>query len=357
MNVYNVSRFLRLKQLFATTALLLSIAGCGGGATISSPFTVEQTSAETRQEDTAATAAESAPAPVVPVPVVPAPAVPVPAPPAPEPEPENNPLTDQQNPAQNDPPVEAGVTVSAEPPQQQAITNPTPADITDLVLVTGQSNALGADTTFDPALDGQDPRTFAYTDSGWQVADLHQIWDQGWFPRGDAETGPSNNLSLHFGKRVTSMDTSRVVGFILVTAPGQPISHWHPDGDFFNSIRNKVSRAINELPSKSRIDGLLWHQGESDGEDDPAYGAALYALIDAFRSESWYGTDQPFICAETAALPVNRQLNRLNSDNDPSTACVAAEGLGTRGDDAHFDAAALRTIGQRYADQYLQMTR
>ena len=235
--------------------------------------------------------------------------------------------------------------------------NPTSADITDLVLVTGQSNALGADTLFDPALDGPDNRTFAWTDNGWQVADLHQIWDQGWFPRADLDTGPSNNLSLHFGKQVTSRDSNRVVGFILATAPGQPISHWQSDGDFFNSIRNKVSQAINALPSKARVDAILWHQGESDGQDDPAYGAALYGLIDAFRSESWYGPNLPFICGETASLPVNRQLNRLNSDNDPSTACIAAEGLETRGDNVHFSASALRTIGRRYADQYLAMTR
>ena len=107
---------------------------------------------------------------------------------------------------------------------------------------------------------------------------------------------------------------------------------------------------------KSRVDGILWHQGESDGEDDPAYGEALYTLINAFRSESWYGASLPFICGETATLPVNRQLNRLNSDGNPNTACIAAAGLETKGDDAHFSANALRTIGRRYAERYVAMT-
>ena len=156
---------------------------------------------------------------------------------------------------------------------------------------------------------------------------------------------------------MTAADSTRVVGFILATAPGQPISHWQADGDFFNSVRNKVSQAINELPSKARVDGILWHQGESDGRDDPAYGAALYSLIDAFRSESWYGENLPFICGETASLPVNAQLNRLNSDNDPNTACIAAAGLDTRSDNVHFSETALRIMGRRYADQYLAMTR
>ena len=259
-----------------------------------------------------------------------------------------------QSPAQNDQPAEQA---NVENQQPAVPSNPTPADITDLVLVTGQSNALGADTSFDPARDGADNRVFAYTNNGWQVADLHQIWDLGWFPRGDVATDPSNNLSLHFGKQVILRDHRRVVGFVLATAPGQPISHWQPGGAFFNGIRDKVSRAINELPSKSKLDGILWHQGESDGEDDPAYGEALYGVIEAFRSESWFGEGRPFICGETASLPVNRQLNRLNSDGDPHTACVAAEGLETQGDDAHFTAEALRTIGRRYGDRYIDLTR
>jgi len=332
------SRLLRLPPV-VVTAILLCLAGCDGGATISSPFSVQQP-AQTQQQTTAS----DEPANVTEVAVQPGIAA--------QQQPE------EQTPTQNDQPIEQETyTLTAETPLPAAANpNPTPADITDLVLVTGQSNALGADTAFDPSRDGTHNRVFAYTDSGWQVADLHQIWDQGWFPRGDTATGPSNNLSLHFGKQVALRDDRRVVGFVLVTAPGQPISHWQPDGAFFNSIRDRVSRAINELPSKSTIDGILWHQGESDGEDDPAYGNALYTLIEAFRSESWYGEGRPFICGETASLPVNAQLNRLNSDGNPNTACVAAEGLETRGDDAHFSAEALRTIGRRYADRYIEMT-
>jgi len=349
MNAINRSDlFVRWTPIVTAAAIFLLAAGCEGGASISSPFpaqqTVQQTAQQSAQQTTSAQPAISSQ----------------------QSDPAQTTQTDpQQNSPQSDAPAtQEAVTVSPDPqpqitpPQSTiAVTDPTPADITDLVLVTGQSNALGADTNFNPALDSPDTRTFAYTQSGWKVADLSQIWDQGWFPRGDPATDPSNNFSLHFGKRVTAIDSNRVVGFILVTAPGRPISHWQPNGEFFNSIRDKVSRAISELPSKSQVDAILWHQGESDGADDPAYGSALYALVDAFRSESWYGTNRPFICGETAALPVNTQLNRLNSDGDASTACVPAAGLETRIDDAHFSANALRTLGRRYAEQYLKMTR
>ncbi len=263
----------------------------------------------------------------------PQPAAPEPDP-APQPEPEPEPIPEPQ------PPPTGPATV---------------ADITDLVLITGQSNTLGAGTSYDALLDAPNNRVMAFTENGWQVASLWQVWDRGWFPRNDPNTDPSNNFSLHFGKRVVERRPDRVVGFILLSAPGEKIRHWDEGGAFFEVIRDKVSRAINELPYKSSLDAILWHQGESDGEDRDEYGQSLYDLITRFRSEPWYRYEVPFICGETAVSPVNRQLRRLNSDNDPWTACIAAEGLETILDDTHFSAASLRTMGGRYADAYLEM--
>jgi len=230
-----------------------------------------------------------------------------------------------------------------------------PEDITDLVLVTGQSNALGGGTSYDAGRDATNPRVFAYTDMGWRVANLNQIWDQGWFPRTNPNTDPSNNFSMHFGKRVADTRTDRVVGFVLITAPGEPISHWGRDSAFFNEVRNKVSRAINALPHKSQLDGILWHQGESDASDRNEYADALYDLIARFRSEPWFDFGRPFICGETARFPVNNQLRKLNRDSDPWTACISAEGLETLGSTSHFNAESLRTIGRRYGDKYIEM--
>ena len=245
---------------------------------------------------------------------------------------------------------------SDDEPAPQPESAPTVADITDLILVTGQSNALGAGTSFDESLDASDDRVFAFTENGWQVASLRQVWDQGWFPRTDPNTDPTNNFSLHFGKRVVERSPDRVVGFILITAPGQAISHWQPQGEFFSEIRNKVSWAISDLPSKSSVDGILWHQGESDGRDDHYYGDTLYELITSFQNEPWFAPGRPFICGETASLPVNNQLQKLNNDDNPNTGCIASEGLPTRPDGAHFTAESLRIMGQRYGDLYVDMT-
>ncbi len=228
------------------------------------------------------------------------------------------------------------------------------ADITDLILVTGQSNALGAGTEFDRNLDRPNDRVFAFTNNGWQVANLNQIWDLDWHPRNHPETDPSNNFALHFGKNVAS-NSDRVVGFVLVTAPGAPIEHWKTGGSFYQTMQSRVLDAINQLPHKSAIDGVLWHQGESDGQDIPSYSDALYTLINSLRNEPWANASAPFICGETKIEAVNNRLNGLNRDSDPTTACVRGIDLPTLGDDRHFTGEGLRTLGARYADAYLDI--
>lgn len=231
------------------------------------------------------------------------------------------------------------------------------ADITDLVLLTGQSNALGANTDYDAGLDAPDKQVFAFTNNGWREANLNQIWDRGWHPRNNPNTDPSNNLLLHFGKRLVARDGNRVVGFILVSEPGAAIANWDYNSDFYRAIDARVLDAINQLPHKSQLDGILWHQGETDANDTDYYTQKLNGVIANFRSENWFSNGKPFICGEIAKRGgVNNRLNRLNTDNDAYTACVSASGVSTREDGSHFDAEGLRELGKRYADRFYSMT-
>ncbi len=244
-----------------------------------------------------------------------------------------------------------------------------PASITDVIVITGQSNALGSETTFDPVLDQPVDRFYAYTDQGWQLASLDQTWDLTWHPRQGLDGNPHNNFGFHFGKTIASQRPDRVVGIILVTAPGEGISHWDADNFFFNKIRSKALLALNELPHKSAVDGILWHQGETDwskeSSNDPDlaelppndyYSNKLWQLINNFRMENWFADEHPFICGETAQSPVNDRLNALNRDDDIWTACVPGEGLSTYDEaEVHFTAESLRQLGANYAEVYLQM--
>ncbi len=263
------------------------------------------------------------------------------------------------------PQIDAGVPEPEPEPLPEPVPEPvpepertySPADITDLILVTGQSNALGLQTAFDATLDNPHKRVFAFTNEGWKPADLHQVWDRGWYPRGNPGETPSNNFVFHMAKEVTRRHDHRVVGFILASAPGESIAHWDQHGDFFKHIDSKVLDAINQIPHKSRLDGILWHQGESD-EGDHQYHVKLNGLINSFRQQNWFSAEQPFICGETAVFEVvNAQLMALNSDGDSATGCVNSDNLSTHTDGYHFDAAGLRELGRRYATKYLTMIR
>ncbi|MEM7257517.1 MAG: sialate O-acetylesterase [Pseudomonadota bacterium] len=250
-----------------------------------------------------------------------------------------------------------------------------PEDITDLILVTGQSNTLGSNSTVDATLDHGHPRVFAYTSNGWERAELYQRWDNGAHPGSGSEEDfqySHNNFALHFGKTLAALDPTAVVGFVLVSEPGEGIAHWAPGNTGMLRVQQKTLQAINELPHKSAIDGVLWHQGETDwqleGTSDPDitqpapvdyYPARLAALINNLRLEPWLSADKPFICGETInATGVNTHLMALNADDDPHTGCVEGAGLPSITESGnHFNAQALRSIGARYARQYLDLTR
>ncbi len=282
-----------------------------------------------------------------------------------------------------------------------------PADITDLVLVTGQSNVTGAQTSVSAttdqwgkviefhAPDNSHPRVFVWTvdpashnaGTGWRVAALNQTWH-------DSAPGVGgiarNNFGFHFAKQVAERGGCRVVGFVMVSEGGKGISHWDYNAPGWNEVVSQVTEAMSAI-GRSSIDGILWHQGESDWIIDGTcytgdrcrnnqpdyYPQKLYsqianksipnavgkaALIDRLRAESWFSAGKPFIAGETIQAPVNAHLNKLNTDNDHWTACVNSDmnsGLGIRADDPfrnHYNAAGLRELGARYATEYLKMT-
>ena len=251
----------------------------------------------------------------------------------------------------------------------------TPDDITDMLLVTGQSNVQGSQTAYDAAIDTVDPRVFAFTSSGnWEVADLHQAWDvNNWHPGNgsiaDPTKQPYNHFAFHAARTIVQQDPSRVVGIVEASAPGEGIKHWDPCSPFSETLANKAQAALAAQTGKNYFDGILWHQGETDwqvsGTSDvdasakeksyeQYYPEKLANLIQNFRDQSWFGANRPFICGETSQAPVNARLNELNTDLSEWTACVAGSDLSTR-DGTHFDAPGLRELGKRYGEAYLQM--
>jgi len=316
--------------------------------------------------------------PAAPAPApAPAPAAPAPAPVAPA----QAPVTPA--PVSTPPPAAVVETPAAAVDNTSGNAGPAPtvvqpSDITDIIVLTGQSNAAGVQTDFDATLDTGHERLFAYNENGqWLPAVLDQYWDAN-LPSNFASAAqgrkPFNNLAFQIGKSLTEK-TDRVVGIILITAPGEGISHWDYNSAFYTQIRDKVAQALNGLPQKNAVDAMIWMQGETDwlaeGTADP--GATGFASIDSdfyrnyypnklkqlvgnLRSEWWYGAGAQFICGETKRTALNHHLMALNNDGDNRTACAQASDLPTRASDPynnHYSASSLRTLGGRVADLYL----
>lgn len=251
------------------------------------------------------------------------------------------------------------------------------SDITDIIVLTGQANAAAIDTEYDAVLDAGDERLFAYNEDGqWRAAELNQFWDAD-LPSNytSAASGrePYNNLAFQVGKALTGQ-SDRVVGIIMLTAPGEGISHWDFNSAFYNRMRTKVRAALSELPQKTTVDAVIWMQGETDwlaeGTADAGatgfdstdsdfyrnyYPNKLDQLISNLRSETWHGPDAQFICGETKKAGLNQHLMALNNDGDDLTACAAASDLPTLASDPfgnYFSAAGLRTLGDRIATLY-----
>ncbi len=151
-----------------------------------------------------------------------------------------------------------------------------------------------------------------------------------------------------------------VIGLIPCAVGGTPLSRWEKDGDLWKQAlaRLEVARQHGTLK------GILWHQGEADSTTSlaPTYGKRLAAMVSDLRTQI-SSPNMPFVAGHLGTFivesnpngtpnlwrKINEEIDSLPS-NVPHAAVVPSEGLGHKGDRLHFDTAALRDFGKRYAE-------
>lgn len=227
--------------------------------------------------------------------------------------------------------------------------------ITDIVVMMGQSNALGHDTKVNLSLDSPNDRVIVWTEfNGWQVADLcTQKWQNGWFPwRGGL---CSNHPAFQIAKAIVNDEPNKKVAFIPTGYSGKPISFWDPEGPAYVAAKLHVEEALAELPAGSKVNLIAWSQGEADhGSEDNWYNK-LVNLIFRLRGETWFDAQNSvFIAQETKWASVNTRVKDLASDNDSLTDWIPAEDLPTK-DGVHWSGDSLRELGKRYSAKYLNI--
>ena len=264
----------------------------------------------------------------------------------------------------------------------------------DMILaITGQSNSQGAGAyyDFDNSADQIDDRIFGWNtvNHQWEVADLRtESTGAVWYGKVLRWQSPA----FHFAKCYIKEHENAKIGIINVGLGGNSISRWvHFDpthehyhnsfilandswggipGDLYNIHVHNIKNAL-KLVVNTKIDCLMWHQGEQDGWErndmnlSDFYEESLNTVIKQYRNEDFGFKEMPFIVGETSGGYVgynkgwearNIQLRALNYDADENTKCVYLSDLSTQIDKVHFSAETFRKMGKRYYECFKEIT-
>jgi carbohydrate esterase-like sialic acid-specific acetylesterase len=236
---------------------------------------------------------------------------------------------------------------------------PVPAQLPErsklhLFLLAGQSNMAGRGD-----VEAADREPIAHVlalgaDGRWVAATDPLHWD-----KPIAGVGPARSFAV----RYLASHPGVSVGLIPAACGGSPIASWVP-GQYYEGTQSHpyddaIARARTALKDGT-LQGILWHQGESDRTPElaPRYEAALTALIARFRADLGaprvpvlIGQLGEFVGGEPWGEPARLvdRAQRAVATHVPFTAFVPAHGLASKADHLHFDAPALREFGRRYA--------
>ena len=223
-------------------------------------------------------------------------------------------------------------------------------DSMQIFLLIGQSNMAGRG-----AVEAQDklphPRVFMLTRKlAWAPAVDPMHFDK--------PERIGTGLGKTFGAVLADADPKVVIGLVPAAFGGSALDEWAPGQPHYV---NAIARAKEAL-KRGRLAGILWHQGESDSAPDKAatYAARFAKMIAQLRAD--LGAENvPVIVGETGrfrpdSAAINAALATL-PQSVPRGAFVSAEGLTDQGDQLHFDSAALREFGRRYAKAWQELSR
>ncbi|WP_422351095.1 sialate O-acetylesterase [Flagellimonas sp.] len=228
-----------------------------------------------------------------------------------------------------------------------------------IFLMTGQSNMAGRGT-----MESQDLVTnkrIITLDSGgeWIVAKepLHFY----------EPSGAGLDCGISFAQELLkNIPDSITIGMVPCAVGGSSVFNWLNDSEhrgvkLLSNFKNKVVLS----KAKGTIKGILWHQGESNAKptDIPVYKDSLVALFDEFRNK--IGDEElPILMGELGrfAEPVEKAgyFSEINlilagiAEEEEHCYLISSEGLGHKGDNLHFNSAAQRELGRRYAITYLE---
>jgi len=209
-----------------------------------------------------------------------------------------------------------------------------------LYLLIGQSNMAGRAPIPD--------------DAKGDIENCYLLNDQGeWSPA----SNPLNRYSsirkdlemqklgpgYSFARTMLAQAPDVSLGLVVNAKGGSKIDSWQKGERFYEEALARVRIA----QQSGTLKGILWHQGESNYEDQD-YLPKLIQLIADLRADL-NDKNLPFVVGQINGIKlINDQLSML-PESVPFTDCVSFDGLVAQ-DKWHFDSESQLELGIRYAD-------
>lgn len=266
------------------------------------------------------------------------------------------------------------------------------AETRDLILVAGQSNAVGFDAT--PAqlpADAADKDVLFWWRCGDPPPDAHDSTGQGWttlqaqpvanpMPKVNGVPRQYGNFSHAeggFGPEVGVARTLRArekkpLAMLKAAFSGTGMrTDWNPDdagsgGACYRALLAETKNGIATAAEKGielRIRALVWVQGESDAnaKDAPEYAKNLGAMIARLRTDlnapkmiALVGVNTNFGNGKNAFMPKIVEEQKALATKLVRCAYVDTSGV-THANGAHFDTAGTLEVGKRFAEALLKL--
>ena len=164
-------------------------------------------------------------------------------------------------------------------------------------------------------------------------------------------------------------DIGKDVSILLIPAAvgGSSSKQWLGDSLHRNvKLMSNFRQRIASIEKFGTIQGILWHQGESDTDDVnlPGYEERLKRIFARLRESCNGSPDLPILIGELGSFSENQdRWNAINTaihkyaKSDRNAFVVATGDLKAKSDKIHFDSDSQREMGKRMAEAFLKMTK
>ena len=172
------------------------------------------------------------------------------------------------------------------------------------------------------------------------------------------------DCGLSFAKAlIKKLPDSISILMIPTAVGGSSISQWLNDSLYRNvKLFSNFLAKVEIAKQKGIIKGILWHQGESDAneKDIPLYKQRLGQLFSKFRTAVG-NNEMPVLIGELGSFSenpanfslINKAIHEYVTE-DKNSRVILTKDLKDKGDHLHFDSKGQRTMGRRFAKEYLE---